>query len=231
MSKVGQPMSNSWSTSSRPDFVHSLARRKTARNRQARFCTQSCSKVGQLLVNSLPTPHPMGSCRGLPCSSPLATPDECPFQSSWHTPKLAFFFQIFKMSQASPHSMWDCVLVEYPQLWVWPQLTLEGPPPPPALGPLPPTPDWAALSRTPRALQKEPRGVGGRGRERAGREGLWLEGRVLQLQWGMGGGTLQTPVGARPTSGGSQAGWGGEPRRAEVSLHHTSDSVGVERAV
>ena len=42
---------------------------------RARFCTQSCSKVGQLLVNSSPTPHPMGSCRGLPCSSPLATPD------------------------------------------------------------------------------------------------------------------------------------------------------------
>ena len=50
----------------------------------------------------------------------------------------------------------------------------------------PPTPDWAAPSRTPGTLQKEPRGVGGRGRERAGREGLWVEGRVLQLQWGMG---------------------------------------------
>ena len=36
---------------------------------RARFCTQSCSKVGQLLVNSSPTPHPTGSCRGLPCSS------------------------------------------------------------------------------------------------------------------------------------------------------------------
>ena len=32
---------------------------------RARFCTQSCSKVGQLLVNSSPTPRPMGSCRGL----------------------------------------------------------------------------------------------------------------------------------------------------------------------
>ena len=32
---------------------------------QARFCTQSCSKLGHLLVNSSPTPHPMGSCRGL----------------------------------------------------------------------------------------------------------------------------------------------------------------------
>ena len=43
---------------------------------KARFCTQSCSKVDQLLVNSSPTPHPMGSCRGLPCSSPLATPNK-----------------------------------------------------------------------------------------------------------------------------------------------------------
>ena len=68
----------------------------------------------------------------------------------------------------------------------------------------PPTPDWATPSRTPGALQKEPRGVGGRGRERVGREGLWLEGRVLQLQWGNGGGAVQTPVGARPTSWGSQ---------------------------
>ena len=42
---------------------------------RARFCTQRCSKVGQLLVNSSPTPHPMGSCRCLPCSSALATPD------------------------------------------------------------------------------------------------------------------------------------------------------------
>ena len=42
---------------------------------RARFCTQSCSKVGQLLVNSSPTPHPIGTCRGLPCSSPLATPE------------------------------------------------------------------------------------------------------------------------------------------------------------
>ena len=42
---------------------------------RARFYTQSCSKVGQLLVNSSPTPHSMGSCRGLPCSSPLATPE------------------------------------------------------------------------------------------------------------------------------------------------------------
>ena len=78
-----------------------------------------------------------------------------------------------------------------------PTSTAGGPSPPPPLGPLPPTPDWAAPSRTPGALQKEPRGVRGRGRERAGREGLWLEGRVLQLQWGIGGGTLQTQKNVR----------------------------------
>ena len=42
---------------------------------RARFCTQSCLEVGQLLVNSSQTPHPMGSCTGLLCNSPLATPE------------------------------------------------------------------------------------------------------------------------------------------------------------
>ena len=66
-----------------------------------------------------------------------------------------------------------------------------------------PSPPYQPGPSPPGALRKEPRGVGGRGKERAGREGVWLEGRVLQLHWGMGG-TLQTPVGARPTSGGFQ---------------------------
>ena len=89
-------------------------------------------------------------------------------------------------------------------MWVWAQVPLGGPPPPPpcALGYLPPP--HQPGPPPPGALQKEPRGVGGRGKERAGREGVWLEGRVLQLQWGMGG-TLQTLVGARPTSGGFQS--------------------------
>ena len=52
-----------------------LAGEKQYEITRARFCTRSCSEVGQLLVNSSPTPHPMGSCRGLPCSSPLATPE------------------------------------------------------------------------------------------------------------------------------------------------------------
>ena len=70
-----QPLSNSWSTLSQPHFARALGRRKTARNRQGEILYTECSKVGQLLVNSSPTPHPMGSCRGLPCSGPLATPE------------------------------------------------------------------------------------------------------------------------------------------------------------
>ena len=48
--------------------------------------------------------------------------------------------------------------------------------PPPAPGPPPPG-----------ALQKEPRGVGGRGTERAGREGVWLDGRVSPITMKDGG--------------------------------------------
>ena len=39
----------------------------------------------------------------------------------------------------------------------------------------------------PGALLKEPGVGGGRGGRRAGKKGLWLQGRVLQLQWGVGG--------------------------------------------
>ena len=71
--------------------------------------------------------------------------------------------------------------------------------------PLEPLPPHQTGPPGPGALQKEPKapGVGGRGRERAGREGLWLEGRASDCNGGWGG-TLPTPVGARPTSGGSQ---------------------------
>ena len=50
--KSWQPMSNSWSTSSQPDFVRALVGEKQHEITSARFCTQSCSKVGQLLANS-----------------------------------------------------------------------------------------------------------------------------------------------------------------------------------
>ena len=42
------------------------------------------------------------------------------------------------------------------------------------LAPLGPLPLHQLGPSPPGALQKEPRGVGGRGKERAGREGVWL---------------------------------------------------------
>ena len=59
MSKVGQPMSNSWSTSSQPDFVRALGRRKTVRKSPKQDFVH---RVAQKLANSwstlrqLPTP-------------------------------------------------------------------------------------------------------------------------------------------------------------------------------
>ena len=53
------------SRSSQPDFVRALGKDKQYEIARGRFCTQSCSTVGQLLVNSSPTPYPMGSCRGV----------------------------------------------------------------------------------------------------------------------------------------------------------------------
>ena len=58
VSKVGQPMSNSWSTSSQPDSVRTLGSRKTARNRQGKILytelLKSWPTLGQRLANSPP---------------------------------------------------------------------------------------------------------------------------------------------------------------------------------
>ena len=57
-------------------------------------------------------------------------------------------------------------------------------PPPYALGPLAPT----SLGRPlPEPCQKSQGGWGEEGGRGQGGNGVWLEGRVLQLQWGMGG--------------------------------------------
>ena len=64
--------------------------------------------------------------------------------------------------------------------------TAGGPSPPPPLHPRTPPPTRLGRS-VPEHCKKSQGGwgeEGGRGRRR---EGLWLEGRVLQLQWGMGG--------------------------------------------
>ena len=75
VSKVGSPCPSLGQLLASRILYALLVGEKQRELAKARFCAQSCSKVGQLLVNSLPTPHPMGNCKGLPCSGPLATPD------------------------------------------------------------------------------------------------------------------------------------------------------------
>ena len=61
------PMSNSWSTSGRLDFVRALGRNNKKKQHEiarARSCTQSCSKVGQLLANSRQLPPSHGKLPG-----------------------------------------------------------------------------------------------------------------------------------------------------------------------
>ena len=56
--KSCQPMSSSWSTSSQPDFVRALGRRKAARNRQGKIFVSELLKswptLGQFLANHPP---------------------------------------------------------------------------------------------------------------------------------------------------------------------------------
>ena len=77
VSKVGYPCPNLGQLLASRILYALLVGEKQYEIAGARFCTQSRSKVGQLLVNSSPTPHPMGSCRGLPCNRPLSSPDKC----------------------------------------------------------------------------------------------------------------------------------------------------------
>ena len=71
--KSWQPMSNSWSTSCQPDLHALLVGEKQQEIARARFCIQSCSKVGQLLVK---VGQLLVNRRGLPCSSSLATSEK-----------------------------------------------------------------------------------------------------------------------------------------------------------
>ena len=88
------------------------------------------------------------------------------------------------------------------QMWVWPQVPFGGRPATPLRPRTPPLlTAWAAPSRS---LAKRAKGGGGK------REGEHGEGMGFGLREGCSnynggwGGTLQTLVGARPTSGGSQ---------------------------
>ena len=63
--KSWQPMSNSWSTSSQPDFVRALGRRKTVRNRPSKILytdlLKSWPTLSQLLADSPPHGKLQGS--------------------------------------------------------------------------------------------------------------------------------------------------------------------------
>ena len=65
MSQVGQPLSNSWSTSSQPDFVRVFGKRKTVQNRQGKILYAELLKnwptLGQLIANSPPHGKLQGS--------------------------------------------------------------------------------------------------------------------------------------------------------------------------
>ena len=71
-------------------------------------------------------------------------------------------------------------------MWVWPQVPLGRPSPstPYDLGPLPHT----SLGRTLPEYCKKSQGVGGRGRGKVGREGLWSGKGPPVAMGGMGGG-------------------------------------------
>ena len=86
---------------------------------------------------------------------------------------------------------------ECPQMWVWPQVPLGGPSPTTSVSRLP----HASPGHPSRSIAKSTRGVG---EERDSGEGRALAGgKGPPVALGVGG-ALQTAVGARPTSGGSQ---------------------------
>ena len=94
-------------------------------------------------------------------------------------------------------------IVECPQMWVWPQVPLGGSPPSTPLRPRTPPPHQPGPAPSRSLAKRAKGGVGGRAKERAGRGGFGLREGSSNYNGGWGG-NLQTPVGARPTSGGFQ---------------------------
>ena len=81
-----------------------------------------------------------------------------------------------------PHRCPDirAIFVEYPQMWVWPQVPLGGPSPSVPLRCHP----HARPGRPLPQHHKKTQGGGVKREGGVGGKGLWLEGRVLQLPWG-----------------------------------------------
>ena len=91
VSKVGNPCPTLGQLLTSRILYVPLVGEKQHKIARARFCTQSCSNVGHLLVNSSPTPQDTGSCEGLPCSGPLAIPEVC----HWLTGPAAHWLHLF----------------------------------------------------------------------------------------------------------------------------------------
>ena len=73
VSKVGNPCPTLGQHLASRILYAVLVAEKQLKTAKARFYTQSAQKLANSW--SIPTPHPMESCKGLPCSSPLATPE------------------------------------------------------------------------------------------------------------------------------------------------------------
>ena len=89
--------------------------------------------------------------------------------------------------------------IEYLQMWVWPQVPLGAPPPHP-LAPQDPSPPHQPRPPPPGALQKEPRGMGGRGRGQEGK-GFGLRAGSSNYNGGWGGGPSKHQLGPDPHLG------------------------------
>ena len=81
-------------------------------------------------------------------------------------------------------------MIEYPQMWVWPQVPLEGPPPPPLLGPLPPHRTGPPRPGLPEHCKKSQGGWGEEGGRGRGGKGFGLREGSSNCNGGWGG-TLQ----------------------------------------
>ena len=74
VSKVGQPMSNSWSTSSQPDFVRALGRTRTVGNHQGKILYTELLKRWSTSL-SIPRPLPTPVAGVFTCNQVLLARD------------------------------------------------------------------------------------------------------------------------------------------------------------
>ena len=93
------------------------------------------------------------------------------------------------------------VVFEYPKMWVRPQVPLEGPPPPPPLGPLPPHQTGPPRSGLPEHCKKSQGGWGEEGGRGRGGKGFGLREGSSNCNGGWGGGPSKHQLGPDPHLG------------------------------